>query len=257
MPNVTLVDTSTVPIGTTGNPLYVNSASGVTEDVNLSEVAGAAVKTGAGTASGAQRVELPTDGTGKVGLNAGSAVVGKVGIDQTTPGTTNAVQVIAQAGVTSYSTAVTLTRTNDTNVYAANDVIGAATGSTAALTFATMGPSAGLVTIKSVTFEVDITAVVSGMTSFNLQLYSITPPSALGDNAAWDLPSGDRASYLGSVNLGTPVDLGSTLFVETNALSKIVLLAGTSLFGYLVTVGTWTPAASTVFKITLFTSQVS
>ncbi len=49
---------------------------------------------GHGTAAAALRVELPTDGTGVVGLNAGSAIVGKFGIDQTTPGTTNAVQQI-------------------------------------------------------------------------------------------------------------------------------------------------------------------
>ena len=36
---------------------------------DLTSVAGATVKTGAGTASGAVRVELPTDGTGKVSLN--------------------------------------------------------------------------------------------------------------------------------------------------------------------------------------------
>ena len=47
---------------------------------------------GHGTAAAAMRVELPTDGTGVVGLIAGSAIVGKVGIDQTTPGTTNLVQ---------------------------------------------------------------------------------------------------------------------------------------------------------------------
>lgn len=61
------------------------------QNVNLTQVGSAAVQTGAGTAAGTLRVELPTDGTGKVGLNAGSAIVGKVGIDQTTPGTTNAV----------------------------------------------------------------------------------------------------------------------------------------------------------------------
>lgn len=49
--------------------------------------------TGNGTAAGALRVALPTDGTGVVGLIAGSAIVGKVGIDQTTPGTTNRVDV--------------------------------------------------------------------------------------------------------------------------------------------------------------------
>lgn len=48
---------------------------------------------GHGTAAKSLRVELPTDGTGVVGLNAGSNLVGKVGIDQTTPGTTDAVSV--------------------------------------------------------------------------------------------------------------------------------------------------------------------
>ena len=149
------------------------------------------------------------------------------------------------------SAAVSLTRTADTNAYAANDVIGAATGSTAALTFASMGPSAGRIMITSVQLELDITAVISGMTSFDLHLYNITPPSALGDNAAFDLPAGDRASYLGKISLGTPVDLGSTLYVETNSVNKQVLLAGTSLFGYLVTVGAYTPASASVFVVTL------
>lgn len=62
-------------------------------NVNIAKVAGAVVATGHGTAAGSLRVELPTDGTGKVGLNAGAAIVGQVGIDQTVPGTTNGVQV--------------------------------------------------------------------------------------------------------------------------------------------------------------------
>lgn len=75
------------------NPLPVSATitpSG-TQDVNLVQVGGATVATGSGTSTGALRVELPTNGTGVVGLNAGSAIVGKVGIDQTTPGTTNLV----------------------------------------------------------------------------------------------------------------------------------------------------------------------
>lgn len=147
--------------------------------------------------------------------------------------------------------AVSVTRTADTNVYAANDVIGAATGSTAGLEFANIGPSGRQILITTAEFEIDITSVISGMTSFRLYVYNITPPSALGDNVAWDLPAGDRASFLGYVELGTPVDLGSTLYVQSTQLNKQVTLLGTSLFGYLVTVGTYTPAASSVFKITL------
>ncbi len=83
---------------------------------DTSTIAGTAAATGHGiSGAGVQRVELPTDGTGvvglnagantignvglvagaasvgTVGLNAGTNLVGKVGIDQTTPGTTNAV----------------------------------------------------------------------------------------------------------------------------------------------------------------------
>lgn len=49
--------------------------------VDLEEVAGATVQTGHGTATGTLRVELPTDGTGQVGIN------------QTTPGSTNGVAI--------------------------------------------------------------------------------------------------------------------------------------------------------------------
>jgi hypothetical protein len=158
-------------------------------------------------------------------------------------------------GAAGFTTAVSLTRTADTNAYTANDVLGAATGSTAALSFASMGVAGGNVMITGATLEVDLTAIPSGMTSFDLHLYSVTPPSALGDNAAWDLPSGDRASYLGKISLGSPADLGSTLWSDQTQINKQVKLAAasTSLFAYLVTVGAYTPASATVQVITLHT----
>lgn len=90
----------TTEVGTAAAPLQVSLAntaanatavkvdgSAVTQPVsisgnqavNLAQVAGATVATGNGTASGAVRVALPTDGTGVVGLNAGSNLVGQVG----------------------------------------------------------------------------------------------------------------------------------------------------------------------------------
>lgn len=152
-----------------------------------------------------------------------------------------------------YSSSVTLTRTADTSAYTANDVIGAATGSTAALEFPNIGRrGGGQFLLTTIQFEIDVAAVISGMTSYRLHLYNVTPPSALGDNAAFDLPSGDRASYLGFVDLGTPVDLGSTLYVETNQYNKqIEVPSSGSLFGYLVTIGAYTPSSAMVHKITL------
>lgn len=149
-----------------------------------------------------------------------------------------------------YTAVVSLTRTADTNAYAANDVIGAATGSTAALTFP-IGAGAGEVMITSAALETDAAAVISGEAGYRLHLYNVTPPSALGDNVAWDLPSGDRALYLGFIDLGQPVDLGSTCYVEVNGINKQITLAGANAFGYLVTLGAFTPASATVRKITL------
>lgn len=54
-----------------------------TQDINLKQIGGATVAQGHGTAAAALRVELPTDGTGVVGLNAGSNVIGHVILDTT------------------------------------------------------------------------------------------------------------------------------------------------------------------------------
>jgi hypothetical protein len=257
-----LVDNNSVQVGTSGNPLYVAG----TVSVDTTGLATSANQAAEQALTGAVNETAPASDTASSGLNgrlqriaqrltsliaqlpaslgakAGSASLSVV------PATDAAFSLATSAKASS----VSLTRTNDTNAYAANDVVGAATGSTAALEFTSFGPTGGGdVMITSASLEIDVNAVPSGMTSFNLALYSVTPPSALGDNTAWDLPSGDRASYLGTISLGTPVDLGSTLFVSTDQIQRQITLAGTSLFAYLVTVGAYTPAAQTVFAVKL------
>lgn len=59
-------------------------------DVNANATLSAAA-VGHGTAATALRMELPTDGTGVVGLNAGANVIGKTSTDTTTPDVTNLV----------------------------------------------------------------------------------------------------------------------------------------------------------------------
>lgn len=154
------------------------------------------------------------------------------------------------------SASVTLTRTADTNAYLANDVIGAATGATAALSFPKLGVGQSELQIVSTTLEIDDTGIISGETSYTLHLYSATPPSALGDNAPWDLPSGDRASYLGSLALGTPADVGSSLFIAVDGITKEISLQGEGLFAYLVTVGPYTPSSARVYRITIHAKPV-
>ena len=148
-----------------------------------------------------------------------------------------------------YGTQTAVTRAANTTPYTANDVVGGA------IDFGVMGPSASQIIITSTLLEPRITAVPAGMTSFTLYLYSVTPPSAIADNGAWTLASGDLASYLGSISLGTPAlpaASSAALIVEQANLGKQVKLAGTHLFGYLVTAGGFTPAAnSEVYEIGL------
>jgi hypothetical protein len=144
------------------------------------------------------------------------------------------------------------TRNNDTVAYTAGDVVGGDTAAGGAVwTFSGVGVAGADVLIDSAELQIDVASIPSGQTSFDLYLYSVAPPSALADNAAFDLPSGDRASFLGKISLGTPVDLGSTCYVSVEGINKHVKLSGTSLFAYLVTAGAFTPTASSVRKVTL------
>jgi hypothetical protein len=154
-----------------------------------------------------------------------------------------------------YGAQVSITRPNDTAAYAAADVIGAATGSTAAVVLAIGPVTGGEVQVISTALEIDLTSVPASQTSFRLYLYNVTPPSALGDNAAWDLPAGDRPGFIGYLDLGTPVDLGSTLYVEVNNIWKqITVPTGGNIYGLLTTTAGHTPVAQTVYKMTIHTT---
>lgn len=154
-----------------------------------------------------------------------------------------------------YKSQPTVTRPANTTAYTAGDVVGGA------ITFSDMASvAAGRdIIITSAALRIDVSAIPAGMTSFRLHLYSVTPPSAIADNAAWDLPSGDRASYLGYVDIGSPADAGSTLYCQVDSVNKQLRLgsAESSLYGYLVTNGAYTPAGnSEVYVPTLHAMEV-
>jgi hypothetical protein len=167
-------------------------------------------------------------------------------------------------GGLSYRSSVTITRPSNTTAYTAGDVVGQADSGTPAnagsaiLEFTEVGPHGGLVLIAEARFEVDVSSVPSGMTTFRLHLYDASPDAIL-DNAAWDLSSsGDRGKYLGYVDISTPVDLGSTLFSQNLMVNKVVKLAAgsTSLFGELQTTSGYTPTSAAVKKVTLVTAAL-
>ncbi len=131
--------------------------------------------------------------------------------------------------------------------HVANDVNGGAQ------TFASLGLSGSRVMITSATLEID--GATAEATAWTLYIYNVTPPSATADDGAWDLVSGDRASFLGKVDLGTAVDLGSTQWIENHGINKQIKLSGTDVFGYLVNTTTLTPA-NVAHIVTLHTVQL-
>lgn len=150
-----------------------------------------------------------------------------------------------------------VTRPNDTTAYASGDVQGASTSATAAMTFLSqssgpLGEPNGGFLVTDLNLRLNLSAVPSGMAGFRLHLYSSLPASAYGDNAAWDLPSGDTG-YQGYIDIDTPVDMGSTLFAQMKGINKLVQLdASGNLYGYLVTLGAYTPTALATRTIRLF-----
>lgn len=115
-----------------------------------------------------------------------------------------------------------------------------------AQTFSSIGPTAGgTVRIISTTLLIAHTALVASEGAYTLHLFNAALASPLADNAAFDLVSGDRTKYLGSLALGTPVDIGSSLWVEVNSLNKLIRVpSGGAVIGYLVNAATITPTAA-------------
>jgi hypothetical protein len=220
-----------------------------------------ALDLGAGT-GGTRTIRTMLDSASTLVLAAGTALVGKFGIDQTTPGTTNAVAPISgQAGVAGGAGAITaLTQrvvpASDTTFgytstasftpaaasHVGNDVVGGAQS------FASIGPSAGLIRIIGATLEIDNSSAEA--TAWRLHLYNVTPTSAIADDGAWNYADTDRSQYLGYVDLpSTATDLGSNQWAEADP-GKTIRLSGTGVWGYLTNLTTLTPGA-VVHKVTL------
>ena len=146
-----------------------------------------------------------------------------------------------------YRTTATITRPSNTTAYTAGDVVGD-TGGSAIISLTAAGPTAGFVLVQSISLVFSDSTVPSGMGAFRIHLYSASP-TAIADNAAFDLLSGDRATYMGYIDLPAPQDLGSTIYTQTDYPGRLIKLAAasTTLFVEIETRGAYTPvSASTV-----------
>lgn len=148
--------------------------------------------------------------------------------------------------------ASTFTRPNDTTPYDALDVVADSTAAPTVLEFAGIGAAGGHVMLSDATFLCTGNAVPGTLGVLRVHLYG-SEPTAIADNAAYNLPAGDRDKYLGYIDFPTPIDLGDTIWSQVKEINKMVKLAAgsTSLFGILQTIEACTPAASLGFTIRL------
>ena len=148
-----------------------------------------------------------------------------------------------------YRTTATITRPSNATAYTAGDVVGD-TGGSAIVSLTAAGPTAGFVIIQSVSLVFSDSTVPSGMGAFRVHLYSASP-TAIADNAAFDLVSGDRDTYMGYVDLPAPQDLGSSIYTQTDYPGRLMKLAAASstLFVELETRGAYTPVSASTVSI--------
>lgn len=144
--------------------------------------------------------------------------------------------------------AVSATWTPAASSHTALDSVGGAQ------TFTGVGQSGTMVRIIGATFSIDTTTPVAS--AFRLHLYNATP-AVIADDATYVVVTADGAKYLGYIDLGTAVDLGSTWqFVSQDGLSKPILLVDTTIVAYLQNLTTVTLEA-VAHKVTLFTEPLS
>lgn len=115
-------------------------------------------------------------------------------------------------------------------------------------------PKGSLIRIYTTILRIDVSALQASEAAYSLVMYSVTPPSAQADNAAWTLASADLSAYLGTLALSTPVDAGAALYVQAQpTANQDIKLASTatSIFGELITVAGFT-ATAVARQVTLY-----
>jgi hypothetical protein len=142
-----------------------------------------------------------------------------------------------------YERTVTITRAANTTAYVANDVYGGV------FQLTNIGASGGYVFLNYLGIIFNITALPSNMGAFAVYLYSGSPPSAIADNSPFSIPAGDTASILNLNGIILTASLargGGRVVAEALNINQLFKLATgqTSLWGYLVTLNAFAPAAN-------------
>ncbi|MGL5709972.1 MAG: hypothetical protein ACRCW9_03910 [Cetobacterium sp.] len=141
----------------------------------------------------------------------------------------------------------TKTRLDDTIAYTAGDVIGSNDW-----IFDFEG-YANAFDLKSVILRIDISSLPSGMTGFKLHLYDDVTAVQLVDNVPQTFLTADKAKYLGTIALSTPVDKGDFLFSMTKGINEQFILkkGSNKIYARLETDGGFTPSSADVYNLAL------
>jgi hypothetical protein len=221
--------TPTVNIGTAPSLTFTNTSFTANAGTNLNTSA-LALESGGNLTS--INNKLPSNLT----VSATRLLVDGSGVTQPVS------MAVAPAGL-AYLSTTTITRAANTTPYTANDVYGSA------FELTNIGASGGFIFLNSLDIIFNITSLPSGMGSFAIYLYSSPPPSAITDNLPYSLNSGDRSSILNPNGFNLFASLargGGSVVAESFSINQLFKLApgSTSLWGYLVTLGAFTPAAN-------------
>jgi hypothetical protein len=141
--------------------------------------------------------------------------------------------------------------TADTNAYAAGDAIGidaAGSPGSAVLNLGLVVTNRGV--IDRASLRINRATIPVGMDKHRLHLY-VGAPTAILDNAAWDLVAADRALYCGFIEFAVPEIMGvSTLWAQVKGLDFRFGLGG-ALYGILTTMAGYTAASGDIYTIGL------
>jgi len=147
----------------------------------------------------------------------------------------------------------TITMAHDTAIHGALDVVSTAAGEIMA--FAALGTAGDMICILGSRVKYAINALPTAHAGYRLHLYNAAP-TAIADNAAFNVIAADAAKYVGYLNISTMVDVGDNCIAFDNNMNHTVKLVGTALYGQLQCIAAETPTIDAVYTILLNTVTV-
>jgi len=161
---------------------------------------------------------------------------------------TNELMVSIGSSSTGKQASDTITMAHDTGAHHALDVVSTALGEI--LEFPSLGNAGDMVCILGSRMKYSGSAIPTSSTGYRLHLYNAVP-TAIADNAAFDVPSADLGKYIGYIPISTLVDFGNSCASNDNNVNFTAKLVGTGLYGILQCIAAETPEIDSVFTILL------